>query len=560
MAAQWNQWVRSNMDHARNGQNGGLESGQKVDFALADRIWGEAMGRSPSPKENGQAILTGRNTTDRPPQPQICQEDTGNRHDEEGWCTKLHRGHEPERTKASEYHPTQINRFPKTPDRQIDENAVGRTLIPITSTSPRVKPASIDRLSQFDSAGTNYSHNQPENEKPARHFRHPDRDKIWMNQDWNETRRPKEKKSKVTTTSKHGDKEDTADISYLQEYIDNWLVDAHHIMTDFLYSDIKDSEDCDVDTFTGKLLPPVEYPVTKSDHDEASKITSEMRHRLFCQRSSIMKKEKRAMKKAKQEAWEAAGANAPKVESPYPQLPDPDEVQVPSHLRPAEKFDIEGVTEVYNKEVRDGYKVMDANPVTVDVFRQLFLACQDYKMPFVVAVQGWHQPNTKPNMNPNPRIIGFALVDVVSRGIGGSHFTRSRHGGKITVLVDPEFRRKRIGSALLDAIMSSCSQRHNPYYGYQFVNPQQDLRFMRPFFNVRKWHYLEMEVIIRSGENEAETRKGDEFQWVWNYLEQKYLFVLKRYEEKVLRGTKEDPKQCLDKLTFHYLCRDLTDD
>ncbi|KAI1631314.1 hypothetical protein F4809DRAFT_177739 [Biscogniauxia mediterranea] len=416
---------------------------------------------------------------------------------------------------------------------QVQESALpyyaGDDPIHGTGTSSHTKSVSVDRRSEVSSSGIAYSpnHAQAQDKQPEGDFRAKEPHQTWTEQNWDETRRPRKKEYdqyEDSVTSKNGNEGEFIATSYLQEYIENWRAKTHQVVAHFLDSNIKNSEECDVDTMTGELLPPVEYPFTKSGHDEAGKITSEMQVKLFCSTSS--KEEKKAEKKAKKAAreaalkaaQEAANVNPPEMKPPHERLPDPDEVLVPCHLRPVEESDIEGVAEIYNNEVKNGYKVMDVNPVSVEDFRELFLTCVHEKSPFSVAVQGWHQPHT----NHKPRILGFALVDAVSRGITGSYFTRSRLGGRITVIVHPDFRRKRIGSALIDSILSSCSRIYFPKRGYPFRNPHGDRRLMRPEYHPeRQWHYLEMDVIIRSGENEEETRKGEEFQWIWNYLEER---------------------------------------
>ncbi|KAI0602999.1 hypothetical protein F4775DRAFT_7627 [Biscogniauxia sp. FL1348] len=417
---------------------------------------------------------------------------------------------------------------------QAEESGIacstGNTPIHGTGASPYSRPGSFSRWSNVSSTGINYSpsHAQAQDKQLESDFRAKEPRQTWTEQNWDETRRARWKKSYEY------EEPVTGITSYLQEYIKNW-------------------QECDVNTVTGELLPPVEYPLTKSGHDEDGMITSEMRHQSYCRKPP--KKGRRARRRAKKAAQKAAQKAAiaePLVNEPPLELqPNIDDVLIPCHIRPVQESDMEGVAEVYNNEVKNGYKVMDVNPVSVEDFQALILACQHDKMPFIVALEGWHPPHK----DANPRLIGFALVDAVSRGITGSRFTRSCHGGKITVIVHPDFRRKRIGSALIDIILSSCSRTYFPKLGYQFLNPNQDHTFMRPVYNGRQWHYLEMDVIVRSGESEEETRKGEEFQWIWNYLEERYLLILVNYGVKMLKNPDTEPVQYLDKLTFRHLCR-----
>lgn len=50
---------------------------------------------------------------------------------------------------------------------------------------------------------------------------------------------------------------------YVTNFIENWIVGAHVVEANFLSQEIDHHEDCDVDTFEGSLLRPVDYPATR---------------------------------------------------------------------------------------------------------------------------------------------------------------------------------------------------------------------------------------------------------------------------------------------------------
>jgi L-amino acid N-acyltransferase YncA len=260
-----------------------------------------------------------------------------------------------------------------------------------------------------------------------------------------------------------------------------------------------------------------------------------------------MKIKRKVEKPARATAVATEAQEEPLREEP----PNAHKVQFPCHLRPATKSDIKAITDIYNQEVAEGYKVMDTNPLNQDDFYNIYSQCLTEEMPFVVAVEGWHGKIAE----PHEVIIGFALVTAVNRGISGSYKTLSRIGGKLLVIVKTGYRRKKIGTALIDILITNCTGWYISKRGYQFVNSTHDWMSTEFGSNPRKWWYLEMEVMIRSGANEEMTRKGEEFQLIWNFLESKFDLLLKHYDEKCFY----DPRRMnwLDKLTFRRVCRTL---
>ncbi|KAI8635089.1 hypothetical protein F5Y19DRAFT_470139 [Xylariaceae sp. FL1651] len=373
-----------------------------------------------------------------------------------------------------------------------------------------------------------------------------------VRQDWNRTRLPRKQSLDEKPSS---NEEEHVVPQFLTDYIKLWIRDAHFVTADFLYREIDKHEDCDVDTYKGSLLAPVGYPDTKRrgpmGHSQLN-MTSELRMRAYAAEVSRRDPKKRALRKAEKEARaaaKAAAAQAVNQGAVYEAPPNPDEVKTPCHLRPVAEYDIEAITAIYNQEIVNGYKVMDTEPVSPDHFYRVYNECRTEEMPFVVAIGGWHGETAAADQ----KVIGFALVTELSRGIGGSFETLTKPGGKLIVIVLPEYRRKKIGTALIDIIMSSCSTRYAPREGYQFVNLTKDRALMRHEHNSRMWWYLEMEVVIFSFADEEDTRNRAEFKWIWNFLEEKFVLLLRNYDEKCLFDPKQ--KRWLDRLTFRHICR-----
>ncbi|KAI3337081.1 hypothetical protein HD806DRAFT_542797 [Xylariaceae sp. AK1471] len=376
-------------------------------------------------------------------------------------------------------------------------------------------------------------------------------DPDFVNQDWNQTRRPRKKSLDETSSSTEGI---VAVPKYMTDYIKAWIQGAHVVTASFLHQNVAGHEDCDVDTYEGTLNKPIKYPTTVRQtiiSRRQLETTSERSMKEWVAMVARKDPKRKAERKAAKEAKAAAKAAAEIEPEPFVEPPNPNEVQTPCHLRPVNGGDIGAITAIYNQEIADGYKVMDTKPVSSDNFNRIYSQCLAEKMPFVVAIEGWHGAADASHSD----VIGFALVTAVYRGISGSYETLSRPGGKLLVIVKPEYRRKKIGTALIDVILSSCSTRYMPKGGYQFVNIAQDRTLMRYESNPRAWYYLEMEVMILSFENEEKTRQHDEFQWIWNFLEAKFCLLLKHYDDRCFFEPLH--KKWLDKLTFRHTCRAL---
>ncbi|KAI0104206.1 hypothetical protein GGR51DRAFT_572856 [Nemania sp. FL0031] len=341
---------------------------------------------------------------------------------------------------------------------------------------------------------------------------------------------------------------------YITDFIRTWIQDSPDVNADFIHQNIDGHEDCDVDTLQGALMKPIEYPKTRCQElmsRSQCKQTSDSVMRQFAAEIARRGPNMKSARKAAKQAGTAVIATEAEVEPLFEEPRNPNEVQAPCHLRPATESDIEAITDIYNQEMADGYKVMDTIPLRQEDFRKIYNQCMTEKAPFVVAVDGYHGVVD----DGRQEIIGFALVTAVNLGIAGSYETLSKCGGKLLVIVKPKYRRKKIGTALIDIVITNCTGWYMPKGGYQFVNFTHDWISTEFGSKPRKWWYLEMEVIISSGVSEETTREREEFQWIWNFLESKFNLLLKHYDEKCLY----EPRQMkwLDQLTFRRDCRSL---
>ena len=260
---------------------------------------------------------------------------------------------------------------------------------------------------------------------------------------------------------------------------------------------------------------------------------------------------KTARKKARREKAERKVILQQQIE----EFVDPNQVQADCYLRPATDDDMEGVAAIYNAEVAVSYKVRDTQPVSIEQFHGLLRVCRLQNQPFIVAVEG--RPNSGPD-TPRGRILGVCLVDALQRGIFGSYATSTRPCGIITVIVHPEWRRKKIGTALIDVIISCCSTQYLCKGGYQWVCDPNDVTHTEPAYNARKWATLQMDVLVRSGKTKKDVQESEEYQWTLDFLEAKFNLHFVKHDQYVGRTphriTGFDP--WLDRLIFEHRCRE----
>ncbi|KAL7626978.1 hypothetical protein AAE478_003753 [Parahypoxylon ruwenzoriense] len=315
----------------------------------------------------------------------------------------------------------------------------------------------------------------------------------------------------------------------VEQYIKKWVKTTHEIVANPFPEGVGRPERCDINTVTGMVLDPVRYPVTLTVEDFVPGVNC-------CSDDHIERT-------LRLHGVRGKGDQSRKKNSR--------EIRVPCHLRPAVESDMERVAEIYNEEVRSSYKLPDKFPVVASKFRQLLYGCLMQGLPFFVAVEGWHG-----HKNCDNYVVGFALVDVVLRGIMGSYSTHGAPCGKITIVVEPEFRRQNICSALLDAVLICCSSRYTARLGYEIVNPDKDPRFLCAASNVREWHHVEMEVPIPSKGPHNNFEDGEDSRWIFDYLAKYFDMDLVHWDEKIYRDDRFGGVW-LDRLTFRHQCRDL---
>lgn len=214
------------------------------------------------------------------------------------------------------------------------------------------------------------------------------------------------------------------------------------------------------------------------------------------------------------------------------------------------------VAAIYNEEVRTGWRALDQDPVLAEKFRSVLATTHRQNLPFFVALSGWRDPSV-PVEKAGHKVIGFAFVDIAGRGIIGSTQTHSKTL-RLYVMVEPGSRQKRVGTAMIDAVLRLVSPQYTAKErAYQFVNPQKNpiYRAIPQNPDVRSWRSVLMEVYVKNLREKKLTEKGTEYRVIWNWLEEDHHMMLINHLEMCNKASHLSD-QWLDRLLFEHKCRD----
>ncbi|KAI1807882.1 hypothetical protein F4811DRAFT_572616 [Daldinia bambusicola] len=334
-----------------------------------------------------------------------------------------------------------------------------------------------------------------------------------------------------------------------KKYVENWVQPTPEIIVDLHPEGVANPEQCDVDTKSGRLMAPV-VPIS-----EMAQAVGESSGETLCNAEphteseiSVNLDKKREYKIEEDAPRELLGV--PLVY--HEKKSNPREIRVPCHLRPARQGDMMQVAALYNEEMNASYKTIDKRQVALDKWVHIYNGCYTEKMPFFVAVEGWYNKSAE---NNGP-VIAFAVMDVAVRGVFGSYKTHAAPCGKLTVIVHPDYRRRNICSALLDAVFSCCSTYYESREGYEFVNEDKDCRYMTPGRNPRKWNFIDIEAVIPSGHSKRAVEHNERFKWMASYLSQYFDMTVVYHDEKLYCDDRYIDLW-LDRITFRHQCRPL---
>ncbi|KAM0626705.1 hypothetical protein D7B24_006254 [Verticillium nonalfalfae] len=267
--------------------------------------------------------------------------------------------------------------------------------------------------------------------------------------------------------------------SYNSRFINAWLLQVpEDIRADFLGdSDIEEHSEHPINTDTGTLMARVEQPEStrnpetlRPDHKKhADRWTSN-----YHIKSRIMMRERDAALVQQRQATPVSINGCESKVQPIPQR----EVAVDCVLRPAKPNDVPGIIDIYNREIKKGHRALDSELVSENDLNAIGNSCRTQCLPFIVAIRqspdltdpsiwpskaAWEtfmQMPRKPVPQP-PLVIGFAFCETLKVGFGkGGHV--GQQSVRLHVYTHHDYRRKNVGSALLDRILTHMSRSHIP--------------------------------------------------------------------------------------------------
>ncbi|KAF5657569.1 acyl n-acyltransferase [Fusarium heterosporum] len=278
------------------------------------------------------------------------------------------------------------------------------------------------------------------------------------------------------------------------------------------------TDDCDINTVTGKLIPPVRYIKLQRDSKEQAHIRRRMDltsgghiARELARRQTLKEEIQRREQEAQyinqaiiqEETWPNAGCT----------------------LRPVATKDFQVIAEIINLEMKQGQDsqiFISSNKVDPAHIATLYNACLAKHRPFVVAVPspgqipnraGWSKAEEDEyqeflkfkearNASQSPNILGFAFIADSRQGFLGGACPGSRFTGQIKLVVHPSHRRKLIGTALLDRILMCASIYHRSLIDYTWdcSEARRTYEYVSAH-NQQKYNKLYLETFLIGGED-----------------------------------------------------------
>lgn len=295
----------------------------------------------------------------------------------------------------------------------------------------------------------------------------------------------------------------------------------------YLFDDDVGSKDfehchCDVDTMSGRLLPPLKHPRTfPAQMHELERFEPDRKNR--CSQDIIIKKLRKAtihrpstLENAYQDAVSALEES---MRRQQPMKPAPGHLYPVPHsvtFRPAAPDDMEAVTGIYNAEVLCAGMVPDSNVVPGSVFHQILRTCQANNKPFIVAVRDANKladPSKWPDKSAfddwmrlkraqgeplGKEVVGFAYLGPSDYGIWATE-GNAQFSARIRCFVGPRQRRNGIGRALVDLMLQMTVTGYKAKCDADWRCEQPAQVFDRVAMkNTKKYHRIFIEVYCKN--------------------------------------------------------------
>ncbi|KND87988.1 hypothetical protein TOPH_07424 [Tolypocladium ophioglossoides CBS 100239] len=288
---------------------------------------------------------------------------------------------------------------------------------------------------------------------------------------------------------------------------------------------------CDIDSCTGKLLPPTPYPDTLQ-----SRIEGMCRdYRDIGWRHTNMTSELQIVRELKSRQRLAEHIRVSLHQNQLFRVPVEasvfEEDSFPSAectLRPATPADFERIAENINLESQkaDCPQVFESKAVSVADIEGIFQYCETNLRPFIVALPAeedmldrskWPKNSErayqeyvrfkKTQPSCPPVVVGFAFVGEQRMGFLDAPCPGSRYSGQVRVIVHPEHRQQSYGTALLDRALLSMSSYHSNLIAYEWQCPAPAHIYESPVgYNDRQYARVYVEMY-------CESKNTADFQW-----------------------------------------------
>lgn len=268
--------------------------------------------------------------------------------------------------------------------------------------------------------------------------------------------------------------------------VDHWDIHKQnypkvHVITLDRHSRI---DECDIDTATGKLLKPVRYIKLQRDSSAKHNWRRMNLSSGTCIDSEIARR-RELRKEIERREHEAKYANPTFEEDKVP--------DAACTIRPAKPEDFPAIADIIDLERKRGENSQVYLPEAgrgpaglIVLIRGLYDYCLSKHRPFIVAV-----PSTSPikdrtnwskedeeeyqeflkfkqsRQKSQQRVLGFAVITEVRIGFLAP-CNGSRFSGLIRLFVHPQHRQKKVGTALLDKVLSCVNIYHRSEIDYKW--------------------------------------------------------------------------------------------
>ncbi|EKJ78145.1 hypothetical protein NXS19_011571 [Fusarium pseudograminearum] len=294
------------------------------------------------------------------------------------------------------------------------------------------------------------------------------------------------------------------------------------------------TDECDINTETGGLIEPVRYIKLQMDGQakydwRRTQLTSQERIMREIARRDVIKKE------IEQREQEERYANPTFKEEKVP--------DAACTIRPVETKDFQAIADIINLERQQGQSSQVYLPkIDHSHIATLYNACRQKRRPFILAIPSpgripdrtnWSKAEEdeyqeflkfkKSREASQPTVLGFAVITDAQQGFLDSAFRGSRFSGNIKVIVHPQHRKKLIGTALLDKVLSCVNIYHRSEieYNWDCAETQQTYEYVSAH-NLRKYNKVYAEF-FSTGKNDPEVEiirhllKKFDFEWAAHF-------------------------------------------